>query len=284
MSARGLSGTAVMDEETRRDDPPATMHAGASRCDTLELKSTTAAAAADQADGAIRVLCVDDHEVLVSGIRAQFGIERAIKLVGWLDSAENLLESARTLNPHVVLLDIEMPGPDAFEIADRLHHALPRVAIIILSAHIREAFLAAAFRCGASGYFAKSDHLSEIVQGIRDVACRRNASSVDSDFVLGTKVRERCLLHNSEDAAERSRRAPGSRLPDQTRLSVLSDRELEVLRLIGKGMTRESIADHLCRSVKTIDGHQIRIKTKLGLTTREDLMLLAIREGLAEVT
>ena len=234
-------------------------------------------------DHRIRVLCVDDHELLIQGLKAQFSLDDSMQLVGWLESAERLIDEARAKQPHVVLLDIDMPGPDAFEMASRLHHALPHIRIIILSAHIREAFLAAVYKCGASGYFSKADHLSSLVDAIRQIANRRSGSTEDCEIVLGSKVRERCLARSTSPAWGTSTYQPDTSTPAKTKLSALSDRELEVLRLIGKGLNRYAIAKQLSRSVKTIDGHQYRIKTKLGLTAREDLMLFSIREGLAEI-
>lgn len=218
----------------------------------------------------MRVLCVDDHAVLIAGLRAHFALDGGIEIAGTLASADGLLEAAARLRPEVVLLDVEMPGPDAFEIADRLRHMNSGVRVVFLSAHVREGYLAAAYRCGAWGYFAKSDDLDDISQGIREVARSRSGT-----FVLGPKVRALCAAPAGPNAP-----APGGTRP--TRLDNLTDRELEVLRLIGKGLSRVQIAHELSRSAKTVDGHQDRIMKKLGVSTRAELMRFAIREGLAE--
>ena len=235
-------------------------------------------------DGAgIRVLCVDDHAVLIEGLKAQFSLDPSIRCIGSLPTAERLVEEVGRLKPDIVLLDIEMPGPDAFEIADRLRHLHSRTRVVILSAHIRDGYIDAAFKCGAWGYFAKSDELSAIISGIREVACGR-----DGTFVLGPKVKERCRPVTPSATGARpwlaARRAPAgpSDARPVTPLSTHSMREVEVLRLIGKGLTRNQIAAELSREVKTIDGHQKRIMRKLNVETRSDLMRLAIREGLAE--
>jgi DNA-binding NarL/FixJ family response regulator len=223
--------------------------------------------------GAIRVLCVDDHAVLVEGLRAQFAIEDSARVIGRLGSAENLLEECARLRPDVVLLDIEMPGPDVFEMADRLRRMQPRVRFVFLSAHIRDAYLAAAYKCGAWGYFAKADDLEDIVEGVRTVA-----RSTRGTFVMGPKVRQHCR----PAGAGPPRGADGTDTGPATALDALSAREVEVLRLIGKGLSRAQIAAELCRSPKTIDGHQDRIMKKLGVSSRSDLIRLAIREGFAE--
>ena len=229
---------------------------------------------------AIRVLCVDDHAVLVEGLRAQFAIEGRIEIAGRLPSAARMIEEVERLKPGAVLLDIELPGPDAFEMADRLRRAHPEVRIIVLSAHIRDAFISASFAAGASGYFAKSDELEDISQGIIDVM-----KSKTGGFVLGPKVREQCRPlathgHHSTRTIDRANADDGT--PAVTRLDSLTARELEILRLIGKGLSRVQIGAQLCRSAKTIDGHQDRMMKKLGISARADLMRFAIREGLAQ--
>src|SRR5690606_70813 len=138
----------------------------------------------------VRVLCVDDHPVLVEGLKAQFSVSGSIKVVGHLHSAERLLDEVARLRPDVVLLDIEMPGPDVFEMADRLRHMHPGVRFVFLSAHLRDGYLAAAYKCGAWGYFAKGDELDDIVAGLKEVA-----RSTAGTFVMGPKVRRRCAPH-----------------------------------------------------------------------------------------
>ena len=219
----------------------------------------------------MRVLCVDDPALLVEGRRAQFAIDNRIRVVGYLSSATELLDAVGRLKPDVVLLDIEMPGPDVFEMADRMRHQHPGVRFVFLSAHVRDGYLAAAYKSGAWGYFSKSDDLDEIVKGLVEVGTSRGGT-----FVMGPKVRERC----GPSGVSASRAGGGER--PSTALDALTAREVEVLRLIGKGHSRTEIAAELSRSAKTIDGHQERMMKKLGIATRADLMRFAIREGFAE--
>lgn len=238
-------------------------------------------AATDEAsDAGVRVLCVDDHAVLVEGLKAQFAIDGRIKVVGRLASAEKLLTEVARVKPDVVLLDIEMPGPDVFEMADRMRHMHPSLRFVFLSAHIRDGYLAAAYKCGAWGYFAKGDELEDIVAGIKELA--RSSSGT---FVMGPKVRQRCAQAGVSSPTAKPRplhEAPKPDKPVTTPLESLTSRELEVLRLIGKGLSRTEIAKELSRSAKTIDGHQERMLKKLGIDSRAELMRFAIREGLAE--
>lgn len=241
------------------------------------------AVAGPAATRTIRVICVDDHAVLIEGLRAQFAIHGRIEVVGQLNSAARLVEECQQLRPDAVLLDVEMPGPDAFEGADRLRRACPDVRVMILSAHVRDGFISAAFNAGASAYFAKSDEVDDIVDGVM-----RMVDGGKGAFVLGPRVLERCrapsALTNSQNrrTANGSSSSPNEVLEPQTLLGSLTTREVEILRLIGKGLGRTQIAARLCRSVKTIDGHQDRMMRKLGIASRADLMRFAIREGLAQ--
>jgi DNA-binding NarL/FixJ family response regulator len=232
-------------------------------------------------DQTLRLLCVDDHAVLVEGLAARFAIERGLELVGRLATAARLEEEVDRLKPHVVILDIEMPGPDAFEMADRLTHRHSDTRVMVLSAHVRDAFITAAFRAGVAAYFSKADDLDDIVRGIYEVA-----RSQPSSFLLGPKVRERCRpaafsdqltpIVTQDPRFDRSAGVPS------TKLSSLTARESEILRFIGKGLSRIQIGSELCRSAKTVDAHQARMMKKMGISTRADLMRFAIREGLAE--
>lgn len=235
------------------------------------------------ASHAIRVLCVDDHAVLVEGLRAQFAIDGGIEVVGRLATAARLVEEVERLRPGAVLLDIEMPGPDAFEMADRLKRSYPDVRVIMLSAHIRDGFISASFAAGVCAYFAKSDEPEDIVHGIHEVMRSRPGT-----FLLGPKVRERCRPMASSRSAGSRRGGAGDSMSvmhtgtPMTLLESLTPREQEILRLIGKGLSRTQIAAQLSRSAKTIDGHQDRMMKKLGIAARADLMRFAIREGLAQ--
>lgn len=244
----------------------------ASKTGSARARRPAASTPTPEGEG-IRVLCVDDHAVLVEGLKAQFAVDGRVRVVGRLASAEKLLEEVARLNPRVVLLDIEMPGPDAFEMADRLRHVHPQTRVIFLSAHIRDRYLNAAYKCGAWGYFAKGDELDDIVAGVKEVATQSGGT-----FVMGPKVRQHCALPRTAGPGK----GPSTDGSPRTPIDALTPREVEVLRLIGKGLSRTQIAKELCRSAKTIDGHQERILKKLGVTSRAELMRLAIREGFAE--
>jgi two-component system response regulator NreC len=218
----------------------------------------------------IRVLCVDDHAFLVDGLRARFALEPDIECVGRLDRADELLAETRKLHPDIVLLDIEMPGADPFEATDELRRLAPGSRVVILSAYVRDHYIQAAFKAGAWGYFSKSEDPDAIVAGIRRVAA--------GEVAFGKDVAERCKPQRPRKSGGPSADNPAG----PPRLPRLSAREQEVLRLIGRGLSRTQIAQVLSRSVKTVDGHRHRLMQKLKLHSRAELIRFAIREGFVE--
>lgn len=214
----------------------------------------------------IRILSVDDHPFLFEGLRARLSAEPDLECVGHLSSAANLLPEVKRLGPHVVLLDIAMPGPDPFEALDDLRRRFPEVKTIVLSAYVRDHYVEAATKAGAWGYVSKGESPDRIVEAIRRV--------VAGEFVMGSEVAERCKVVRDGEAAP-----PGAPTP---KLALLTPREQQILRLIGKGMSRAAIAKTIFRSPKTVDAHRNSIMDKLGLNDRVDLVRYAIREGLVE--
>ncbi len=213
----------------------------------------------------LRVLCVDDHYFLAEGMKSRLSLESDMEIVGWLESAEGLAEEVRRRDVDVVLMDIEMPGPDVFEVLADLRQSNPQVRTIILSAYVRDHYIDAADKAGAWGYLSKSDTPDSVVAAIRKV--------VGDEFAFGPKVLERCRP---------GRAAPAQQDRPVSRLEELTPREIQILRLIGKGMSRVEIAHTIHRSPKTVDNHRAAIMRKLAIHDRVELARYALREGLTE--
>jgi DNA-binding NarL/FixJ family response regulator len=216
----------------------------------------------------IRILCVDDHAFLVEGLWARLELEPDMECVGRLETADRLLQEVDRTQADVVMLDIEMPGPDPFEKLKDLHRRFSDVRTIVLSAYVRDHYFEAAVEAGAWGYLSKSDSPDEIVEGIRKV--------MRGDFALGSHVRDRCQLVKGIGTVRAKEVKPASRL------SGLTAREQQILRMIGRGLSRSEIAKAIYRSPKTVDAHRASIMEKLGIHDRVELVRYAIREGLAE--
>ncbi len=215
----------------------------------------------------IRVLCVDDHAFLVEGLQARLSLARDMEFVGRLSTADDLVQEAKRTRPDVVLLDIEMPGVDPFEAVDDLRRQCPSVHVIMLSAYVRDHYIDSAVNAGAWGYLSKNDDPELIIDAIRKVA--------RGEFVFGPSVMGRCSI-------DRKGASKGEPAKPASKLQALTPRERQILRLMGKGLSRAEIAKTLCRSPKTIDAHRASIMQKMDMHDRVELARYAIREGLVE--
>ncbi len=183
----------------------------------------------------------------------------------WIESADTLLDEAQRTEADVILLDVEMPGRDPFEVVNDLRCRRPDARVIVLSAFVRDRYLDLAVKAGAWGYVSKSDTPDDVVEAIRNVAV--------GEFVFGPSVLKQC-------GPRHGRRAKQDR--PASRLDRLTGSEIQILRMIGKGMSRVQIAKVLHRSPKTIDNHRAAIMQKLGIHDRVKLARYALREGLIE--
>ena len=204
-----------------------------------------------------------------------------MEFVGHVQRAEGLVAIVRKFNAQIVLLDIEMPGPDPFAATAELRRECPTVQTIILSAYVRDRYVDATVKAGAWGYLAKSDSPDSIISAIRDVAAGK--------FAFGPVVLERCRQmgrESHEPVENHAELTNGDKPPSanaSSRLTALTPREVQILRLIGRGLSRTEIATAIFRSPKTVDAHRSSIMEKLDIHDRVELARFAIREGLVEV-
>lgn len=214
----------------------------------------------------IRVLCVDDHALLAEGLKARFALEPDLEFAGWIATAEHLADEADRAKADVVLLDIDLPGADVFSELDDLTKRYPSIRTIVFSAFVRDHYLDEAVNRGAWGYVVKSDPPAALIDAIRRVS--------RGEVAFGPRVFKRCRPEERSLSVGEGRPA--------SRLDLLTPREIEVLRMIGKGMSRTEIAQATHRSAKTIDNHRAAIMEKLQIHDRVELARFAIREGLTE--
>jgi two-component system, NarL family, response regulator NreC len=209
----------------------------------------------------IRILIVDDHAVVRSGLRLLLDSEEGLEPVGEAGSARDAVFQARALKPDVILLDVVMPESTGLEVLPQLKHENPDVKVFILSMQDDPRYVREAFAQGASGYVLKEAADTEVVAAVREVA--NGGRYVNPE--LGAR-----LVAADADAAKRAEEDP------------LSDREREVLRLLALGHTNQEIAKQLYISVRTAETHRAHIMQKLRLQTRADLVAYALDRGLLE--
>jgi two-component system, NarL family, response regulator NreC len=207
----------------------------------------------------IRIVLIDDHAVVRSGLSLLLDAEDDIEVVGEGGSAQDALFRARALKPDVMLLDVVMPGESGIEVLPKLLRESPQTKVLVLSMQDDPSYVREAFAAGASGYVLKEAVDEEVVTAVREIA---NGGSYVHP-TLGARM----------VAAEAQERAAAEADP-------LSDREREVLRLLALGHTNQEIAQSLYISVRTAESHRAHIMQKLSLTTRAELVRYALSHGL----
>jgi two-component system, NarL family, response regulator NreC len=212
-------------------------------------------------DQPIRVLIVDDHAVVRTGIRLLLVREDDLEPVGEAGSGREAIFEARSTKPDVILMDVVMPEGNGLEFIPTLRKEHPETKVLVLSMQDDPRYVREAFAAGASGYVLKEAADVEVVQAIREVA--RGGRYVHPE--LGAR-----LIAADAAAARRAEEDP------------LSEREREVLRLLALGHTNQEIAKQLYISVRTAETHRAHIMQKLQLSSRAELVRYAISQGLLE--
>lgn len=220
-----------------------------------------AAAKIDRQPSPIRVLIVDDHTLVRSGLRLLLEAEGGFTVEDEAGDAEAAIRLARLHKPDVILLDVVLPGRSGIEAAPELLAVAPHTHLLVLSMQDDPSYVRQAFGAGASGYLLKEAADDDLVQAVREVA----AGNRYVHPALGARLA----------AAEAEAKARAESDP-------LSEREREILRMLALGHTNQEIAKLLFISVRTAETHRAHVMQKLRLSTRAELVRHAIRQGLLE--
>jgi two-component system response regulator NreC len=207
----------------------------------------------------IKVVLVDDHAVVRSGLRLLLDAQDDIEVVGEAGNAKDAVFRARALKPDLIVLDVVMPGESGIEVLPKLLRESPETSVLVLSMQDDPSYVREAFAAGASGYVLKEAVDEEVVSAVREIA----SGGRYVHPALGARM----------IAAEAEERAAAEADP-------LSDREREILRLLALGHTNQEIAQQLYISVRTAESHRAHIMQKLRLSTRAELVRYALSHGL----
>ncbi|MGE3512919.1 MAG: response regulator, partial [Vicinamibacterales bacterium] len=206
-------------------------------------------------DRRVRVLLADDHETVREGLRFLVDAQPDMEVVGEAASGQEAIEQAQSLAPDVIILDLTMPGLSGLAAAPGIRTAAPAAAVVVLTRHDDDAFVQQLFESGVSAYVLKQSRSAELMRAIRIAAS-------------GGRYLDPSLP------------APLSREP-RRRLGTprISDREVEVLRLVAAGHTNKDIASTLSITVKTVEVHKANAMRKLSLRGRTDVVRYALLNG-----
>jgi DNA-binding NarL/FixJ family response regulator len=207
----------------------------------------------------IKVLVVDDHDLVRMGITRMLTDISGLKVVGEAASGEEAIRLARELNPQVVLMDVKMPGIGGLEATRKLLRQDPDVRVVAVTVCDEEPFPSRLLKAGAAGYLTKGAALEEMVKAIRTVASGQR--------YISPEIAQQLALKNLEE--EKS-----------SPFEVLSEREMQITMMIVNCQKVQEISDRLFLSPKTVNSYRYRIFEKLGIDSDVELTLLAVRHGL----
>jgi DNA-binding NarL/FixJ family response regulator len=203
-----------------------------------------------------RVLVVDDHPIVRLGIRQMIGAEPRLSICGEAETAGAALEFVKETSPDLAIVDLSLQEGNGLELVRALHDRDPELLMLVLSMHDESLFAERALRAGARGYIMKQEAIGGLVLAMQEILAGR--------LYVSKHVSQTLLQRCGTDAP-----------PHGGRLGQLTDRELEVFELIGRGQSTATIADRLGVSVKTIETYRSNIKTKLELKDAADLIRFA---------
>jgi DNA-binding NarL/FixJ family response regulator len=214
---------------------------------------------------AIKVLLADDHTLLRRAVARVLHDNPSLSVVAEVSNADDAITAALRFSPNVVVLDIDMPGVASFDAARTIVARVPNVKILFLSAFTHDRYIEAALACGALGYLSKNEPPEKVIDAIRAVA--------QGQCYFSPEVQSRLVIDSDGvHLGEKSK----------SRTATLTNREVEVLRYIARGMSKKEIAKTMHLSVKTIENHSASIMSRLDIHDRVELTRFAIREGLVE--
>jgi len=206
-----------------------------------------------------RIFLVDDHAMVRQGLAAMIGKEHGWEVCGEAADASTATSEISRLRPDLVIVDISLPGASGIELVKNIQAIDPAIRFVVLSAHDESVYALRALKAGAKGYVMKQDKADAVIAAVRKV--------IKGQIYVSEQVNGEVL----------NRMIRGQDGPDDSPVAGLSDRELEVATLIGSGLGTREIGARLRVSVKTVETHRARLKTKLSLNTAMQLVQFCVR-------
>ena len=212
--------------------------------------------------GKIRIMLAEDHKVVREGTRRLLESQSDFQVVGEASDGIEAVELAKKLRPEIIIMDVSMPRLNGIEATKEIKSLYPNIAILVLTGYDDDEYVFALLEAGAAGYLLKESSGEELIEAIRQVMA--------GETVLHPKIMRKVLNRLRAPVEEQVTQALGE---------VLSDREMEVLRLAAKGMRNMEIADNLTLSVRTVQTHLRSIFNKLGVGSRSEAIVYGLKKG-----
>ncbi|MFZ0312722.1 MAG: response regulator transcription factor [Candidatus Korobacteraceae bacterium] len=211
-----------------------------------------------------RIFIVDDHPIVREGLSLMMNREPDLVVCGEAEEAATALQAITSTRPDFLIVDISLNGPDGLDLLKSIRVRFPNLPVLILSMHDESVYAERALRAGANGYIMKQEATEKVLIAVRQI--------LNQKVYVSDRIANRMLQHYINGSANET----------HSPIAELSDRELEVFRLIGEGHSTRMIADELHLSVKTVESYQAHIKDKLSLKTGRELVQRAIQWNIDE--
>jgi len=212
------------------------------------------------------VFVVDDHPIVRQGLALLINREADLVVCGEAEEMQSALSAIQTVRPDILIVDISLNGPDGLELLKNIRLTSPRLPVLILSMHDESIYAERALRAGANGYIMKQEATEKVLVALRRI--------LSGEIYVSDRIANSMLRHYVR----------GATASEQSSVSDLTDRELEVFRLIGEGQGTRQIAEALHLSVKTVESYQAHIKEKLSLRSARELVQHAVEWNVREKT
>lgn len=212
----------------------------------------------------IKVLVVDDHDLIVLAARQIFSKVPDIKLIGVANSGEEAYKKIKELRPDVVILDVILPEMDGLELTKRITSEFPETKVVLHSSSVSEEMIVTGFEAGAMAYVPKNFKPGQLIEAIHTVVKGEHYSK---GFVSEILIENFLKTKNKKEGQN----------------GKLTDREVEILQAITKGMTNQQMADNLHISVRTVEAHKSNIMKKLKINSTAELVVYAIKHKIVKI-
>ncbi len=206
-----------------------------------------------------KIIIIDDHPMMRRGLVTTLESEPSLEVVAQFDSAEEMLKHVDEYSPDLIIADVSLPGMNGLELIKHLISREPKQKVLVVSRHDESIYAERVIRAGAKGYVMKLEAGEVLVKAVNKI--------LNGGMYISDEISEKLLMGMAGSRSEFS----------DTPMEQLSDRELEVFELTGKGFTTREIAEKLHLSVKTVESYRTRIKTKLNFENATELMMHAVK-------
>jgi DNA-binding NarL/FixJ family response regulator len=212
------------------------------------------------------VFLVDDHPIVRQGLTLLINQEPDLAVCGEAEEMHSALQAIPAMKPDIIIVDISLHGPDGLELLKHVRMKVPSLPVLILSMHDESVYAERALRAGANGYIMKQEATEKVLVALRRI--------LSGEIYVSDRIANSMLRHYVR----------GANPSEHSSIAELTDRELEVFRLIGAGHGTREIADELHLSVKTVESYQAHIKEKLSLRSVRELVQHAVQWNVREKT